>query len=163
MRAVPKGGHASQSEAGSFRRVPTAGGQGGPASPSSPLACHAEAGERSFQRTHRLVNKRAFQRVFDQPLKLSGKYFILFARPNDVGHPRLGLAIAKKAVKTSVERNRVRRICRESFRLQRAQLPAVDIIVMVQRGGICDASNAALFASLSELWSRLIARCVRSC
>jgi ribonuclease P protein component len=47
---------------------------------------------------------------------------------------RLGLAIAKKRVKLAVQRNRIKRIIRESFRLNQHVLPAIDMVVMVKSG-----------------------------
>jgi ribonuclease P protein component len=54
----------------------------------------------------------------------------------------------------AVTRNRVRRLIRESFRLQRQELPAVDIFV-IARTGVRSASNAQIFASLARLWQEI--------
>lgn len=45
---------------------------------------------------------------------------------------RLGLALAKKKLRLAVQRNRVRRIVREAFRVQRYRLPDVDIVVVAR-------------------------------
>ena len=42
---------------------------------------------------------------------------------------RLGLVIGKKLLRRAVDRNRVKRCIRESFRLRRSDLPACDLIV----------------------------------
>ena len=42
---------------------------------------------------------------------------------------RLGLVVGKKQLKRAIDRNRVKRIIREQFRLARASLPAVDLVV----------------------------------
>jgi len=66
------------------------------------------------------------------------------------------MAVSVRAVGGAVARNRVRRLIRESFRLRRQELPAVDIFVMA-RGGARGASNAQIFVSLEGLWRGIVA------
>jgi ribonuclease P protein component len=66
-------------------------------------------------------------------IKASNQYFLLLAKPNGLASSRLGLVIAKKNVRLAVQRNRIKRIVRETFRLHRAQ-PAIDIVVLARRG-----------------------------
>ena len=47
-------------------------------------------------------------------------------------HPRLGIIIAKKNVKLAVERNRLKRQLRETFRKQRQVLPSLDIVLLAK-------------------------------
>lgn len=67
---------------------------------------------------------------------------------------RLGLAIAKKRAKRAVDRNRLKRIVRESFRQHQALISGFDIIVM-NRDSCVGASNADLTQSLLRLWKKL--------
>lgn len=112
-------------------------------------------------RSARIREAQAYQQVFRDPLKLSGKHFVIYARSNAYGHARLGLAIAKKAVKKAADRNRLKRVSRESFRRRRTELPPYDLIVTARRD-IEMVPNRELFSSLDELWSKLISRCARS-
>jgi len=59
-----------------------------------------------------------------------------------------------RAVGGAVERNRVRRLIRESFRLRRHELPAADVFVTA-RAGARAATNAQIFASLERLWQEI--------
>jgi ribonuclease P protein component len=61
------------------------------------------------------------------------------------------MAVGVRAVGAAVTRNRVRRLIRESFRLRRQELPAVDIFV-IARTAARSASNGQIFASLERLW-----------
>lgn len=81
---------------------------------------------------------------------------MLLYRPQDptTGSARLGLAISKKHARRARDRNRLKRIAREAFRLQRQALPPVDIIVL-SRAGVTGASRAELRAELDRLLERL--------
>ena len=68
-----------------------------------------------------------------------------------------GRAVAGSAVM----RNRVKRATRESFRLNRALLPAADIVVQA-RGGARQRDEAELRRSLDWHWQELIKRCKES-
>lgn len=83
-----------------------------------------------FSRSQKLLNAEQYKYVFSKSQRFGNKSFTLLARKNDLGHPRLGLAISKKAVNKAVDRNSIKRIIRDSFRLNQHKLPSVDIIVM---------------------------------
>ncbi len=109
----------------------------------------------SFSKSRRLLNAADYRAVFDQvDWKVSNKEMLCLIKSNNSSHPRLGLVIAKKNVKHAVQRNRVKRIIRESFRLNQQQLPQVDIVFLARRG-IDELTNAELHTELSKLWHRL--------
>ncbi len=108
-----------------------------------------------FSREKRLLTPRHFKAVFDSPTgKVPGKNLLLLARNNDLDHPRLGLVIGKKSVKLSVERNRLKRLMRESFRLHQDSLVGWDIVI-VARKGLGDVENPELIQHFGKLWKRL--------
>jgi ribonuclease P protein component len=82
------------------------------------------------------------------------------ANSNDSGGPRIGLAVANRVAGGSVERNRIRRIIRESFRLHQYTMPAVDLVVSA-RPRARDASGAELRASLVGLWKKVTEQCAK--
>lgn len=111
---------------------------------------------RSFGRDKRLLTSRQFSAVFDSPSgKAPGKSVLLLARDNGLDHPRIGLVIGKKSVKLAVERNRIKRIIRDSFRLHQDLIGALDIVV-VARKGLGDLENAELHQQFGKLWKRLV-------
>jgi ribonuclease P protein component len=87
--------------------------------------------------------------------------FAVIARPNTLGHARLGLAVGVRAAGNAVRRNRVKRIIRETFRANQQELPPVDLVVNAKPGA-GQANAAALRASLLALWARVRQRCARS-
>ena len=80
---------------------------------------------------------------------------MLLARENELAHARLGLVIAKKNVRRAVDRNKVKRVARESFRQHRAELGNLDIVVLARKG-VGDLDNTALHALYEGMWRRLI-------
>lgn len=81
-------------------------------------------------------------------------YFTVLARPNAEPLARLGLAIAKKCARRAVDRNRLKRLVRESFRLERSGLPGLDLVVLCRRDAVT-ADNLQLRASLTRHWARI--------
>jgi ribonuclease P protein component len=67
------------------------------------------------------------------------------------------MAVSVRAAGNSVNRNRLRRVIRESFRMQRQEMPAVDVLVTT-RAAASSAPNRELFASLDNLWRAIGAR-----
>lgn len=85
----------------------------------------------------------------------------MLAIPNGQAHPRLGLALTKRYVKRAVDRNRIRRQLRESFRLHQQQLCGYDIVI-VGRAGIDEMSSRDLRAAADRSWEHLAKRCKKS-
>jgi len=75
--------------------------------------------------------------------------------------PRIGLAVAVRTAGGSVQRNRIRRIIRESFRLHQHELPAADLIVSARQRAR-DASGPELHAALAALWKKVTGVCAKS-
>ncbi|GAB2804316.1 ribonuclease P protein component [Dyella kyungheensis] len=86
--------------------------------------------------------------------RLGGRCFSVRYRVNELGHPRMGLAISKRVSKRAVDRNRIKRLVRESFRRARLDLPAVDLMVMA-REQACGLPGPELLAELQQLWKKL--------
>jgi ribonuclease P protein component len=61
------------------------------------------------------------------------------------------MAVGARAAGNAVNRNRLRRLIRESFRMHRQELPAVDVLVTAKPAARA-AKNAEIFASLEQLW-----------
>ena len=112
----------------------------------------------SFPSELRLNKPDDFKKVFARPVKSGDQYFTLLAIRNDLDHPRLGLAIAKKQIKKAVQRNAIKRAVRENFRVQQHSLGNIDIVVLARSEAI-DASLEALRHSLEKHWLRLVSRC----
>jgi ribonuclease P protein component len=116
---------------------------------------------KSFPRQERLLQSREYTGVFNNTqCKSSDRYFIILAKSNQRQHPRLGLAITKKKIRTAIARNRLKRIIRESFRHHKEYVKGLDIVVLCQ-GSAAAVANNELFCSLHNHWLKLAERCER--
>ncbi len=111
-----------------------------------------------FTRQQRLSSALEYKYVFDQPCKSTDRYFTVLARPNARAFARLGLAISKKRVKRAVDRSRIKRLSRESFRHHQLSLAGLDCVVLA-KNGIEQVNNQTLLHSLAGHWQRLLRRC----
>ncbi len=114
----------------------------------------APVGTARFQRSQRLCRPAQFQAAYAQGRRFGNELFTATVRVND-GHAsaRLGLSIAARSVGNAVNRNRLRRQVRESFRRQQG-LPPVDIVIGA-RNGAREAPAKELRAALERLWKQI--------
>ena len=114
----------------------------------------APVGTARFQRSQRLCRPAQFQAAYAQGRRFGNELFTATVRVND-GHAsaRLGLSIAARSVGNAVNRNRLRRQVRESFRRQQG-LPPVDIVIGA-RNGAREAPAKALREALERLWKQI--------
>ena len=111
----------------------------------------------TFTRELRLLTPAQFKSVFSNPIKASSAEITLLAIPNSEQHPRLGLTVAKRYVKRANQRNRIKRVIRDSFRLNQHDIPHLDIVVMV-RNGVMEMENAEINKLIEKLWRKLSRR-----
>jgi ribonuclease P protein component len=109
----------------------------------------------------RLRSKLQFDALYASGKRIDDRFFGLRVRPNGLGFPRIGLAVAVKTAGNAVKRNRLRRLIRETFRLAQHELPAVDIVVAAKFPS-AEAPATTLRASLAALWQRVARTCASS-
>lgn len=114
------------------------------------------AAEAGLPRAARLQHREQFAAALAAGPAATRRHFTVFAVPNGQRHSRLGIIVGKKAVPRAVDRNRAKRLVRESFRVLRHRLGGVDIVVRVRR---CPprAGTAAARAELDRLLAGVFA------
>ncbi|MGI9246082.1 MAG: ribonuclease P protein component [Steroidobacteraceae bacterium] len=128
---------------------------------STSLADRSSSGSRRYPRASRLTDKPQFDAVHRQGQRASDALFMVITRPNDAGRARLGLAVGIKAAGNAVQRNRIKRLVRESFRHRQQDLPPVDVVVNA-RAVAARSAGSEIRASLTQHWDRIVRRCARS-
>ena len=90
------------------------------------------ASRHTFPKTRRLRSRADFSAVYDAKVRESRGPLMVYARPNPLSYPRLGLSTSRK-VGNAVRRNRIRRLLRESFRHMQHDFPAgYDLLVVIR-------------------------------
>jgi len=108
--------------------------------------------KQSFGRHVRICKKRDYLTVYQQGVRSHSEHFTIVVCKNEMGISRLGITVSKK-VGSAVERNRIRRLVREFFRLNRSRLSAPQDIVIIAKRNITRIAYQDVYA---ELESQLI-------
>lgn len=86
-------------------------------------------------RPHERINDPAlFRQAFQARKSVSDPGLIVYGLVNGLGYPRLGISASKRKVRHAHDRNRVKRLLREAFRLSKAELPPGLDLIVVPRG-----------------------------
>lgn len=108
----------------------------------------------SFSRDKRLLTKQDYEQVFKQAKKIAMPAFFVLAKLNDKNCARLGFALAKKALRKAHQRNRIKRLFRESFRKHCVELNPVDLVVLA-KSHLVQMTNQEIQADLEKLWQKV--------
>lgn len=109
----------------------------------------------AFPRSARLTKAAEFNRVFrTAAIRRRGGTLRISAVSNRMHGARLGLVVGKRALPRAHDRNRAKRVLRETFRQRRPELPAMDIVVQVTGA----ASNAEYRRAFEALLMQLTDR-----
>ena len=78
-----------------------------------------------YPKEARLRKRAEFLRVYEQGTRIEGRYLTVFLLPNTLGRHRVGITATRKAIGKAHDRNRAKRLLRETFRLSRTELNEV--------------------------------------
>lgn len=95
-----------------------------------------------------------FKAVFNNQIKYSNKYFVMYIMENHLGFNRLGIQVSKK-VGNSVVRHRITRLVREGFRLHEEMFNSGLDIVVIGRNASASVSYSETVNALLHLGKKL--------
>ena len=108
----------------------------------------------SFPKAERVRKRSEYLRIQGEGRKVVSKHLLAFYLFGEDGPPRLGITASRK-VGCAVERNRVRRLLRESFRHAKHDLPRGLQLVLIAKPQATCATYSDLCDELSELRRRI--------
>jgi ribonuclease P protein component len=103
-------------------------------------------------RTARLNKAGDFATLNRSTYRITSQGLLVRATANHLDYARLGIAVAKRVVKQANERNRMKRVIRESFRHIQSDLAGLDILVVARAP---HPDNAVLREALADHWRRV--------
>ena len=108
-----------------------------------------------FSKNSRLLKAADYKAVFDgTQFNVSCRHFLVLAVSNELSRSRLGLVVAKKNIPGAVQRNRIKRHVRESFRRGPVLARPLDLVVLVRKDAD-KLSDSQLSQQISALFQDL--------
>ena len=102
---------------------------------------------------HSIPSSEGFSEIFSSPdKKHSTENLIVLSKENTLEHSRVGVAIRKKDIRLSVNRNRIKRKIRGSFRSKLLELQKKDYVVLVKKK--LSKEEKELGRDLEILWNK---------
>ena len=113
-----------------------------------------DARQEGYSRRHRFSVQGSFGTVLRGPRKLRGRFAIIHVAPGRDGQSRLGLALTRRLIPLSVDRNRVKRVVREAFRRHVVKHAGLDCVVSLRER--YDTAHAQpVFTEIRALFDQL--------
>jgi ribonuclease P protein component len=101
-----------------------------------------DARAEGFSRRYRFTLQGSFGAVLQNSRKFRSPHAVLHVSTGSSGSSRLGVAIARRVVRSAVERNRMKRAAREAFRRHPVKGSGLDLVLLFRSA--CGTEKTAL-------------------
>lgn len=108
----------------------------------------------SFRKEDRLLNRSHFLRLAKDGKRIHANHFLVIYAGNRFERSRLGSTVSKKVGK-AVKRNRIKRLVREYFRLNRDKLPGTLDLNIIAKKGAADLPSWQVNQTLESLFRKI--------
>ena len=112
------------------------------------------ARKEGLSRRHRFAGRGSYAAALRSPRKLRSQALLLHVAAGRPGVSRLGLVVPKRLARQSVDRNRLKRLARETFRRHAAKTAGLDL-VLAMREAVAPEGEAAWVAQWRDLLERV--------
>jgi ribonuclease P protein component len=119
------------------------------------LTSASSSRELRLTREERLYKQDDYRRVFQSKTRCWEDGFLVVALPSALDQARLGISAPRRYIAKAADRNRIKRIIRESFRHHKHQLIGWDVIASAGKGALF-LTNKQIFDSLEKHWRKIL-------
>jgi len=114
-----------------------------------------DARAEGFSRKHRFSVQGSFGAVLRNSRKLRSPHAVLHVTTGIPGSSRLGVALTRRLMPSSVERNALKRALREAFRRHPVKAAGLDLVVMF-RSRFAPAERRAVVDEVTGLFDEAV-------
>jgi len=106
-----------------------------------------------FRKREHILKSRDFRTVYKKGLSVKSGPLVLCCMPNGLPHSRVGFSISSRNIKLASRRNRIKRLLREAYRRQRADIHnTADLVFIAKR----PLPETATYKDVSAIFLKLI-------
>ena len=110
--------------------------------------------DQTFSKLNRLLKADEFQHVYKKGMWVSNRELTINYIKHSNPCSRMGVTVSKKVSKRAVDRNRIKRYCREWFRVNKSRFHQMDI-VLTAKPAIKQKTALEIQCSFEDIWRKL--------
>jgi ribonuclease P protein component len=107
-----------------------------------------------FTKADRLIERTDFVQLASNARRMSDRRFIILFATGKYRHTRVGITVSRR-VGNAVTRNRIKRLVREFYRLNRSMVTRPLDINVIAKKETADGCSQEIFHSLEKLFRRI--------